>query len=252
VSNRDNLPIFEEQADAQAIGQVSVPATRPEIPPHFYRTNSRGLIECVDATNGRVICVQASAFDLLESKFDRLVKINTPQGPVYLERGLNFDLANLMPAIPYSKLLADLLCEKLAEGKTMVVAAKELNIPYSVIRYWRREVPDFTNALAEAAKDRAEVFHDEAIETSRTASKKEKISTLQWAAEKGDQAKYGSKKPGSEGGQGNITFVINTGIRRPGDEGYTEVIETQAKSILPEPNQQNRETEEIAVFNVAE
>jgi hypothetical protein len=242
--NENNLPVFEEQEDAYVQSEVTA---RPELPKHFYRTNSRGFVECIEADSGRILAVQASTYDLLESKFDRLIAITTPQGKVYMEKGLDPDLIPELQAIPYSKLLADLICEKVAsEGMTLVKACVAINVPYATVRFWRRTVEEFRDALQEAKRDRSEVFHDEAIDTARTkVSGKDKIATLQWAAEKGNPQEYGAAKKGAEGGGTTIQIIsINTGIKRPGDAGY-EAVEANARAALGKPAEQIGQAEKI-------
>ena len=232
MTNPNKLPVLEEQADAYVQSDL---LAKPEIPEHTFRTNSRGFVEAVCSNTGRVLAVQASVYDLLETKWDRLVRINTPQGPVYLERGINPDIIPELQAMPYSKLLADLVCEKIVNGKTMKAALKELNLDYSTVMAWKRNVEEFAINLAQAKKDRTEVFYDEIVETSRErVSGKDKISALQWAAEKGNPSEFGTKKTGEGGGGTTIQIIsVNTGIKRPGDPGY----EAPAQVGLQAPQQ---------------
>lgn len=208
-------------------------AARPEPPPHFARRNDRGLIELVDIETGRIIGVQASAKDLLQEKWEQLVCIQTPEGPVWLEKGLNFDLIAKLKADPYSKVLGDLICEKIVEGMTLVHACQELNIKYSAVNRWRRENESFREALQESQRDRAEALHDEVLHVARTRSKPEtEIAALQWAAEKGNAEKFGPKTKIAHDVQGAVTIVLGTGIKRPGDAGHAE-IEAEARDVGP-------------------
>ena len=240
--NNSELPILEHQPDATPLESAEA---KPQLPDYFYHTNERGLIEAVDKITGRVLCVQVSAQDLLKEKWERLVRIDTPEGPVWLERGLNFDLVAKLQAIPYSRVLGDLICEKIATGATLIGACKELNLKYSIVLGWKREHQEFALAILQAETDRADSLHDEVVDEARAnATTKDKIAALQWSAEKTNKEKYG-KQEKSGPMQGNVTIVIGTGIMRPGDQGYIappkEVVEIGTQSVLPE-----RQEEEIA------
>lgn len=200
----------------------------PKPPAHFYKTNPKtGLVEAIDKATGRVLAVQASAYDFLDDKFGRLVKIDTPEGPVYIEKGLSFDQTKRVYTQKYSAALADLICEKMVnDGATLIEAAKEYGVDYASICRWRRESEEFRTALLNAKKDRAEFFHDEAIEKARSQAKtafgdkKLEISTLQWAAERGDAENFGSKTTIRGDKDAPLGFIIDTGIRREGDPGF--------------------------------
>jgi transposase-like protein len=197
----------------------------PKPPRHFYRTNNVGLLEAVDVATGRVLAVQSSPYDFLENKFDRLVEIKTPEGPVFIEKGLSFDHTKKSYTQEYSSALADLICEKIVNGYTVVEAAKEYGVDYASICRWRREKEEFRVAVAQATKDRAENFHDQAIMEARSVNsgdKKLEVETLKWAAERGDPDKFGNKTTLRGDKDAPITWVIDTGIRRKGDPGFEE------------------------------
>jgi hypothetical protein len=191
--------------------------------------------------------MQMSNQDLLKSKFDRLVKIDTPQGPVWLEKGLNFDLVKHLDEIPYSKLLADLICEKIAEGLGLIKACKDLNLPYSIVRRWKREHEEFKESLIEAQRDGAEALHDEVLDVARTeAAPKDKIAALQWSAERANAERFGKTSKVSHNVQGAVTILVSTGIVRPGDPGFIPAPEAP-REVGPVPTAGSSvEEEEIA------
>jgi hypothetical protein len=209
----------------------SLPKTppTPEIPEHFTRMNKQGLIEVVDYHTGRVICVQSSAEDLLLGKFERLTLIKTPQGDVWIEKGINFDILPTLRGEPFSEVLSDLICEKVVNGMALVKACQEMGLEYSTICRWRREHPGFLAKLDQAKKDRAEFLHDEMLERARHSrtSARTHIEALQYAAEKGNPEVYAPKTPQKGEMQGNITFVIQTGIDR------TAVLPAEPKDVTP-------------------
>lgn len=215
------------------------------MPPHIARLNDRGLIELLDARDGRLLGVQYSHEDLLKSKWDRLIKIDTPQGPVWLEKGLNYDIIGHMKVVPYSALLGDLLCQAIANGATMTVAAQKLNLEYATVARWRRENETFAEQLKQARIDRAESFHDEAIEVARKSrDSKVQIETAKWAAEKNDPDKFGNKTKLVGDASQPITFIIDTGIRRKGDAGYTAPT-AETPQGLPDAAPAEREAEKV-------
>lgn len=188
---------------------------RPEPPRTITRRNSRGLYETVDVHTGRIIVFQVTPQDLLQSKFDQLVRIETPEGPVWLEKGINFDIIGRAKAIPYSKLLGDLVCESIFLGNTLKVAAEELGLSYSVVIRWKRENPEFKAALDEAKIDAAQTFHDKALEVAeKSCDDKLLVNTLQWAAGLADPEQYGTKTKIIGDRQNPVAFVFNTGIDR--------------------------------------
>lgn len=249
------LPVLEEQTDAYIIEPAPAPiaplASRPEVPEHFYRKNKRGLIEAIEKGTGRILAVQSSAEDLLKDKFERVVQIDTPQGPVWIEKGLNFDLVHRLEPYPYSKILADLVCEEIAvHAGSMRSASEKLNVPYSAILRWKRENEEFRNEIAIAEKERAGSFHDEILEEARKSrDQKTKIATLQWAAEKGDSEKYGAKTKISGDKNAPLTIVLDTGIRRPGDPGYVEPTPQENLESLPatEPDREAPEIIDVSI-----
>lgn len=205
---------------------------KPTVPAHFYRKNTRGLIEAVETATGRILCVQSSHHDLLEKKWERLVKIETAEGPVWIEKGLNFDVIPRLGGSDYSRVKASMICEALlAEPNiSLVMAAASVGVSYAELSRWRREVAEFGKMIDEARADRAELYHDEALRIAM-ASKKPylQVDTLKWAAEKNDQERFGEKKQVGIGGpQGPITFQLVTNILRPGDPGHE-----QLKDVTP-------------------
>jgi hypothetical protein len=187
----------------------------PAAPTTFARLNSRGLIEIVDVVSGRILCVQTSPRDLLAEKLDNLTRIDTPQGPVWIERGINLDIVNHIKTMPYSEVLGDLLCQYITEGESLVAACKKLNLEYADVKRWERTQESFKESLKTAQRDRADYLHDEILQKAREkADVKTEIDTLKWAAGKGNPEKYEQKPQKGELGGNSITFVIGTGISR--------------------------------------
>lgn len=215
----------------------------PEIPEHFTRLNKQGLIEIVDYHTGRVICVQHSAEDLLLGKFERLTRIETPQGVVWIEKGINFDILPTLRGEPFSEVLSDLICEHVVNGMSLVKACAEVGLQYSTVCRWRREHPGFLKKLDQAKKDRAEFLHDEMLERARHSrtSARTHIEALQYAAEKGNPEVYAPKTPQKGEMQGSVTFIIQTGIDR------TAVAATEPVDVTPKMVPATIEADDVAI-----
>lgn len=214
--------------------------SQPEIPEHIFRINAQGLVEAIDIKTGRVIAVQSTFDDLLKRRSDRLVKINTPEGPVWIEKTLNFDMVGRLKAWPYSQLLGDLVCEKVTLGVSLVMACEELGVPYSIVKKWERESPEFKESLALARKDGAEYSHGKILELARTrGDAKTEIEALKWSAEKNDPERFGNKTKLVGDTSAPITFVIDTGIRREA------IPEAPLEREVTPPAQEERETKEV-------
>jgi hypothetical protein len=189
--------------------------------------NAHGFIEIVDLTTGHVLCVQREpGTEFLDNKWEDLTKIDTPDGPVWIEKGIDPSRIKLRREIAYSPVWGDLIANQMIEGPmTFRQACKHLGLPIALVSRWRREHEEFRNALDFGYRERAEGFHDKAIEiakdaTTRTVSRDTlEINTLKWAAEKGNPDKFGSKDTKAAPAQATV-IVIDTGIRRPRDVGY--------------------------------
>jgi hypothetical protein len=195
----------------------------------FYRLNDRGHIERVDTETGAVVSIQ-NEYDVPPVNF---IEAEVDGKKVLVQSGMPIDKSQGLPlAFPYTKALADIICQKLIEGTPM---SKIVNIPgmpgLFTIGQWRRRHSDFEDAIKFARKMRAERLRDEALLEAESASglagefvagSKLKVDTLKWAAEKDSPEDYGSKVQVS-GSVGVVQLLVETGIRRAGDAGFTPV-----------------------------
>lgn len=125
-------------------------------------------------------------------------------------------------SVSYTQEIGDLVVDHIRKGGNTKTLAKDPNMPpITAIYLWRAQNPEFKRRMEYAYRDRAEKYHDEAIEIAMEAihSPKEMqaglklaVSTLQWAAEKGNPDRYGTKKE-SSGNGGGITVIIDTGVK---------------------------------------
>lgn len=227
----------------------TAPKNRPKPPPTHARLNGQGLIELVDLITGRVVAVQKSYRDLLNDKFEDLTEIQTPDGPVWIEKGLQIDRIRLRREFPYSRVMADLICEKVAEGQGLLKAVEELGIKYSTVCRWRREHEEFKDALKQARQDRGEFYHDEALDRARAATKdtvaedRLAVDTAKWAAEKADPGTFGAQKPGQgQPGAGAIIVQIATGITRiPSSNPHPALAPREVTPVLEQTGDGSKE-----------
>ncbi len=120
--------------------------------------------------------------------------------------------------------IADAICNLVREGKTLKEIAEMEGTPQlHTIYNWRRLHPDFKKKLTDCKKDRAEYFHDKAVQALLDAdgvSKEEvpaaKLQFDGWLklAEKGNPEEYNPKPQVLQGGAAPAMIVINTGINR--------------------------------------
>lgn len=209
----------------------------PKPPAIKARINNQGLVEIVDLHTGRVVAVQGTGNieDYLRSRFDNLVRIETEEGPVYLEKHLDPErvIHRSRAKHTYSLTWGYLLVEAILTGQTRRKAAMDLQIPHATISQWCEEHEEFRELLENAEKNQARLLHDEAIDTARSTTSKDDVpqaallvKTLQQAAALADPERFGVRQKVEHSGNVAHTFVIETGIRRglPPPPGFEEAL----------------------------
>lgn len=220
----ENLPLPAEDLEP-----------RPQAPKTFTRVNEQGFYEVVDLHTGQILCIESKpTYNFLQKKFDDLVEIDTPQGKVWIDKHIDPERILVKKHPKYSQGWADLIAEKITQGATLLQACDDLRLNYTTICRWRREYPDFLEAIKQARQDRAEAFHDRAIQIAKKADdasvKRDKleIETLQWSAEKMDPGTFGQKVAVENKTQSFTHIIIETGIRRNQEvpQAFKDVIES--------------------------
>lgn len=115
---------------------------------------------------------------------------------------------------------ADLICNLIKSGHSITSICKREGMPSQmVLSVWRKVHPHFGTRMEEARLERAEYYHDMALDTAFSISDKEEVAiaklqidTLKWAAEKGNPHRYANNKPTEQGTKGGITVIIETGV----------------------------------------
>lgn len=140
------------------------------------------------------------------------------------------EIQGLNHRLPYSPLVADLICTQVAEGKTLVDISRQQGMPtYAEIARWRRDFPEFNDAYKFARADRAEVyFHKMILEVEQAKADKDEVAL---ARLKTDIYKFAAKvcAPDEYAEKTTLdakvavgTFSIETGIRRVDDAGFNK------------------------------
>ncbi len=213
---------------------------------YIYHSPVTGLIETIDADTGHILLIQKSTRDdLLDNKDATLPYQTVDHKTTRIERGQGLEHMGIIltKRWRYSDVLADLICQRVTEGASLLEicrnskkAGEPVIPPYFILAKWRQDFPQFNEKLEQAFKDRSEIFHGKAIEQAElsdednASGQKVIVDTMKWGAAIDNPDRFGSKtKIGTEG-EGNITFIINTGIRQellPEKEAQP-VIETEA------------------------
>lgn len=198
----------------------------------YYHKNESGVIEVRYEDTGELLALQRNHISILDNP-SAYVRAHTPDGKiVYLEKDLEIER---FPTIyqKYDGVICDLVCQKIAEGLPITDVCKLPGFPpYGVLMRWRREHSEFNEAYERARRDRVEVFFDKAIAAAEAAETKDeaqvakvKVDAYKWAAEKSDPDKMAGKQ--QQSGNGQVMIVIETGIRRYGDEGFKPQIQVK-------------------------
>lgn len=240
-------------SDSSNNGQDS-PTTlpKPTPPTTKARINDQGLIELVDLYTGRVIAIQRKPDDdLLRNHFDNLIRIETPEGPVWIEKSIDPAKVLKRKHPKYSKFWADLVAGEILNGKTIGEALATHHLDFATHTYWKNTQTEYRTIIDEAKRARAELFADEALVNARSPSpNKTRINHLQWQAEKADPDQYGQKQKMEHSGSVAHTIVVETGIRRniPPPQGFESVIEKveeNSRSVIPLLEQAKKEGEDV-------
>ena len=121
----------------------------------------------------------------------------------------------------YTEKIAQVICGLVAGGDTITKICKRPGFPSNgVLARWRAERTDFDYALGVAMKSRAELYHDkvadgidEDIDKDDVSAENLKFSKLKWLASVNDRRKFGGNVTTKDESGGNVTIIIDTGIK---------------------------------------
>lgn len=119
----------------------------------------------------------------------------------------------------YSHSIGDLICDHIRAGITISKLAKDPHMPStSTIYAWMSTNVEFKRRVNDARKQRAEHFHDMALDIALSVTNKDEvpvarlqIDTLKWAAEKNDPERFNKPKEVAAV-SGGMTIVLDLGM----------------------------------------
>lgn len=124
----------------------------------------------------------------------------------------------------YTFALGQAICNLVREGKTIKWITQQDNMPaYSTVSNWRNLFPDFDAMMKQARRDRAEYYHDKAVEALEGAegagreelpAAKLQVEGFMKLAEKGNPEAFNPKQNVLQNANAPTMIVINTGINR--------------------------------------
>lgn len=130
---------------------------------------------------------------------------------------------------PFNDLTAEMICQEVANGKTLTAISKTPGFPpFHTIRYWIGKFPHFKKAIAEARAARAEYYHDkihdlaEDVDEDTAKSARVKLEAYKHLSAVNDPDTYGQRIKHTGDPSAPIGFIVDTGIRREGEEDKSE------------------------------
>jgi hypothetical protein len=196
-----------------------------------YRRNSDGLIEGFCTRLGRVVSLEASSLDIIDQE-RHLIPIKDENGDtVYIQRGLPPRLLKAIQRSSYNPKKALIICEELSIGKSVDSACESVGVTPLEMRRWLRENMEFSQMYQDAMAHRADLHYERAMNQAENgfdiSRDKLIVEAHKWGAQVSNPEVYGNKVKHS--GQVGVahTIKVETGIRRPGDEGFDPMYATK-------------------------
>lgn len=203
----------------------------------FYRWNEHyRVVEAVDAVSGEVLAIQQDFHEEHILNPASMIKVNLDGKEMYIQKGMTVS-GYVAPRLNYTKPVADIVLQRIAEGMTMKNACKGLGVNPATVYNWCDKIPSFAEALNKAKLVRAESVHDTILETAEELStgnltksevdgKVRAAELLKWSAEKDSPNRFGNKK--DNGGSNATVIQIITGVTR--DETVTVEVKDDKKN----------------------
>jgi hypothetical protein len=179
---------------------------------HLY-LNEKGLIEEVDTETGESRPLQLSPEDLLKYEPCKGKDGRT----TWVPRAISH----------YTPALGELFAFHILDGKGVRSACQEIGITYLTYSRWKRDFEHFANVVEDARRDRAEKYFDylQEIADNTEADEDEvalgrlKTDIYKHLAQVSDPRRF-SPTTKIDAKIGFSKVVVDTGIRRVGDEGH--------------------------------
>lgn len=202
----------------------------------YFTLDERGRVQAINVHTGEIRAVNdvlPTVQDILDTS--KMERVYTSEGELaYVPKGISLvELEKIQgprAKFPYSPLLADQICERIAQGATLVEVSRTPGMPtYSTLARWRRDHPEFDELYKLARKDRSEVYFHKILEEVENAQANRDEIAL--ARLKTDIYKFAAKVCAPDDYVEKTTidarvavgsFSIETGIRRDGDPGFNK------------------------------
>lgn len=194
----------------------------------FYRWNEHyRVVEAVDAVSGEVLAIQQDFHEEHIFNPASMMKVTLDGKEMLIQKGMTVS-GYTAPKLNYSKPVADIVLQRIADGLTMKKACHGLGVSPATVYNWCDKISSFGEALNKAKLVRAENVHDTILETaedlasgnltkSEIDGKVRAAELLKWSAEKDSPNRFGNKK--DTAGNGATVIQIITGVTR--DETIT-------------------------------
>lgn len=129
----------------------------------------------------------------------------------------------------YNAAIGELFAYRILEGSGVKKACAEVGLSYPLYCKWRKLYPEFRDMVDEARRDFGEQYFDKIAETVEATAADEdeialarlKVDAYKHLAQVSDARRFGAKTQ-IDAKVGIARLVVDTGIKRPGDDGYME------------------------------
>lgn len=211
----------------------------------FLTLDEHGYMQAVDIHTGEVRQLEGTMqVPVSQEEVEKLHRVLDAEGNlVYVQRSISLEglkqVQGSGSSFPYTPLLADRICELVAQGHTLVDICKKPGFPsYSQLSRWRREHPGFNDSYKLARKDRAEIYFHKMLEEVEEAHASRDAVAL--ARLRADFYKFAARvcSPDEYAEKSTLDarvavgeFVIETGIRRDNDPGFNR---DETKALIEE------------------
>ncbi len=128
----------------------------------------------------------------------------------------------------YTKAIADAICAKIAQGRSLTSITELEGMPvYQTVCNWRRTIPEFLEAIANARLDQADILADKLldvveaeavtdefgkVDAGMVAHNRLKADVYKWRASKLKPKEYGDKVQQEHSGPDGGPIVVSTGV----------------------------------------
>lgn len=195
-----------------------------------FAREENGIIYLIDEVTGN--CVAKSSdpkqFTVIQGNgYD--IKRYTDGREVVVARGDDEFKELEARSYPYSEVIADIICQKIAEGgKITEICGVPPIPPYDIVRRWMHRNTEFKVNYKAAKEARAESMHDRALTVAEKSDKETStsdklyIDALKWSASKSSPDEFGDRTKVVGDKNAPVSFIIDTGIRKEDDPLYNK------------------------------